>query len=225
MRVHLIGHSVGAWSILQLLKMPEIKARIHHSYMLFPTIERMKESAAGEIFLERSKSLRGNLLMMLFGFIGYLPHAVRASIVGHFIRKWNLPESYLEDALKGLKTSAIDRMLEMGRDQVTNVYDLDIDTIMENVNHMTFYYGTRDHWVPTQYFHDIKSRIPKIDAHLDTHNMAHAFNIRQGPEMAEIVAKWIANKRPPMKDDDTYKKPSDLENITIEIKEPKVNAQ
>lgn len=194
-KVHLVGHSVGAWTIVQLLKLPEIKRLVHHSYLLFPTIERMKDSPAGKVFEERSRSFKGSLMLGFLGLLGWLPVYFRSAFVGHFIKKWNLPENYLQDAVKGLRTSAIERMLEMGWDQVNNVYNLDEDVIRANLKQMTFYYGTRDHWVPTQYYYELTQRFPEIDATLDPHNMAHAFNIRQGPQMADILSKWISYRR------------------------------
>lgn len=214
-KLHLIGHSVGAWTILQLLKDPKIHARVHHSYMLFPTIERMKDSSAGKVFEDRRNSWQGAMLISVFGFIGHLPHSIRSGIVGHFIRRWNLPEAYLEEALKGLRTSALERMVEMGRDQVNNVYDLDVKTISANLDKMTFYYGTRDHWVPTEYFNELKERIPGVDAHLDQHDMAHAFNIRQSLPMAEIVGNWIANRWPCKSDNKSTVSVLNLDEKTI----------
>lgn len=194
-RVHMIGHSVGAWTIMQLLKMPSIEPRIHHCYMLFPTIERMKDSAAGKVWTEKYGTFRWNVLFRVFHFIAILPLSIRTAVVGYYIRKWNLPESYLEDALKTLRISSLERMMEMGWDQISNVYDLDLETIEKNKKRMTFYYGTRDHWVPVQYYRDLKDRIPDVDADLDEMNMAHAFNIRQGADMAKIMGEWIGRRR------------------------------
>lgn len=195
-KIHMIGHSVGAWTIIQLLKIPDMEKRIHHCYMLFPTIERMKDSRAGKVWTEKYGTFKWSALLRVFHFLSILPYSLRASVVGYYIRKWNLPESYLEDALKTLRIDALERMMEMGWDQISNVYDLDVDIIEKNTKRMTFYYGTRDHWVPVQYYEDLKNRISGIDAHLDEFNMAHAFNIRNGAEMAKIMSQWITNRRP-----------------------------
>lgn len=195
-KVHMVGHSVGAWTIIQLLKMPDIEQRVHHCYMLFPTIERMKESMAGKVWTEKYGTFKWHVLLRVFHFLSILPYSMRASVVGYYIRKWNLPESYLEDALKTLRISSLERMMEMGWDQISNVYDLDVEVIEKNKKRMTFYYGTRDHWVPVKYYEELRERIQGVDANLDELNMAHAFNIRQGPDMAMIMSNWIANRRP-----------------------------
>lgn len=40
-KIHLIGHSIGAYMALQLLKIDDISKQIQHCYALFPTIEYM----------------------------------------------------------------------------------------------------------------------------------------------------------------------------------------
>ncbi|XP_063699444.1 lipid droplet-associated hydrolase-like [Culicoides brevitarsis] len=190
-KIHLIGHSVGAWTILQLLKREEIRKQVHHCYLLFPTIERMKISPAGKIFTERIE--RARFYSKIFYLIGFLPYAVRRYIINHYIQKWNLPDAYLDAALKVANERVLARILHMGQDQVDNVYDLEVDWIKKNKEILKFYYGTTDHWCPTSYYYDLLEKIPEIDAQLDELGMAHAFNVRKGPEMAAICAEWIKN--------------------------------
>ncbi|KAG5866152.1 hypothetical protein JTB14_017002 [Gonioctena quinquepunctata] len=40
-RIHLIGHSIGSYIILELLEHPSIKDKVADVYLLFPTIEEM----------------------------------------------------------------------------------------------------------------------------------------------------------------------------------------
>lgn len=192
-KIHLIGHSVGAWTILQLLKREEIRKKIHHCYLLFPTIERMKVSPAGEMFTERIE--RAVWYSKIFFLLGFLPYALRRYILSYYVQKWNLPDAYVDAALKVANDRVLERILHMGRDQVENVYDLELDWIKENKGILKFYYGTTDHWCPKTYFYDLKKSVPDIDADLDELGMAHAFNVRKGPEMAAICAQWIRDKK------------------------------
>lgn len=50
-QLHLVGHSIGAWLVLNLLKDSDIDRRTKKCYLLFPTIEHMAESCNGRIFL------------------------------------------------------------------------------------------------------------------------------------------------------------------------------
>lgn len=40
-KIYLVGHSIGAYMSLQLMKFDDISERIHHCYLLFPTLEYM----------------------------------------------------------------------------------------------------------------------------------------------------------------------------------------
>lgn len=40
-KIHLVGHSIGAYISLQLFEFDDISERIHHCYLLFPTLEYM----------------------------------------------------------------------------------------------------------------------------------------------------------------------------------------
>lgn len=55
-KLHLVGHSIGSWCILQLLKDQEIAKQVVRCYLLFPTIERMAETPNGK-FLTNFVSL------------------------------------------------------------------------------------------------------------------------------------------------------------------------
>lgn len=55
-KLHLVGHSIGCWMILQLLKNEDFAKRVVKCYLLFPTIERMAETPNGR-FLTRIVSL------------------------------------------------------------------------------------------------------------------------------------------------------------------------
>lgn len=49
-QLYLIGHSIGAWCVLNLLRDDEINKRVKKCYLLFPTIEYMAETRNGWIF-------------------------------------------------------------------------------------------------------------------------------------------------------------------------------
>lgn len=49
-RVHLVGHSIGAWMILKLLEDEVFAGRVVKCYLLFPTIEHMADTHSGKFF-------------------------------------------------------------------------------------------------------------------------------------------------------------------------------
>lgn len=49
-KVHLIGHSVGCYIILKMLKNKRITHNVHMSYLLFPAIKHIGASPNGKFF-------------------------------------------------------------------------------------------------------------------------------------------------------------------------------
>ena len=50
--LHLIGHSIGSWFALNLMRDEEIAKRVVKCYLLFPTVEHMKESPNGKFLTQ-----------------------------------------------------------------------------------------------------------------------------------------------------------------------------
>lgn len=49
-KLHLIGHSIGSWMVLNILKDNFISKRVTKCYLLFPTIEHMAKTRNGRFF-------------------------------------------------------------------------------------------------------------------------------------------------------------------------------
>jgi len=49
-KIHLIGHSVGCYIILKMLKKKMLNHQVHMSYLLFPAIENIGDSPNGKFF-------------------------------------------------------------------------------------------------------------------------------------------------------------------------------
>lgn len=50
-QLHLIGHSIGAWMVLNLLKNNDINKRVRKCYLLFPTVEYIADTPNGRFFI------------------------------------------------------------------------------------------------------------------------------------------------------------------------------
>lgn len=46
-KLHLVGHSIGSWMILNMLKDDVIAKKVTKSYLMFPTIEHMAKTSNG----------------------------------------------------------------------------------------------------------------------------------------------------------------------------------
>lgn len=194
-KIHLIGHSIGSWLILELFKKPSIKERIHRSYLLFPTFERMAASPNGHFFTTLFPRLN-RVAYWLYWFISLLPDTVKIFLISIYFAIFRIPKHFVGTALKYIKPTVVEKVIYLANEEMERVKEADIGIIEANKKMLKFYYGTTDGWVPVQYYYDLKDRVPDVNAELCTRGMAHAFVLRSGPEMGYLVAEWIKENRP-----------------------------
>lgn len=193
-KIHLIGHSIGAWMILELLKRPEIKERVQKCYLLFPTIERMATSSNG-FFLTRIVGPAYFLVRWFSQVFLMLPLFVQTFLIYMYFLIFSIPETFLGTALKYANPNVMEKVYFLAKDEMKRVVNLDVEVVKENLSLLKLYYGTTDGWVPVKYFKEIKEAIPELDAELDTKKIEHAFVLRSSTEMGNIVAEWIKDNR------------------------------
>ncbi|XP_023164862.2 lipid droplet-associated hydrolase [Drosophila hydei] len=190
-KIHLIGHSIGAWMILQLLKEPEIRNRIKKSYLLFPTVERMMESPNGWVFTKVAMPLYSVFGYVFFNSFNWLPAWIRIFLIQIYFWIFAIPNHFVGTALKYTKPSVAEKVVFLADDEMARVSVLQRDIIEENLHLLKFYYGTTDGWVPVKYYNQLKLVFPQVDAQLDNMNIAHAFVLRHSKPMANIVSNMI----------------------------------
>lgn len=193
-KIHLIGHSIGAYMALELLKVPDISDRIQHCYFLFPTLERMAKSRNGFI-VTRIINPMWCVWQWFYRMFDMLPLFIRTWIIYMYYLVDGIPKYYLGTGLKYMNPSVIDKIWFLAIDEMEKVKDLDMDTLIKNKQRIKLYYGSKDGWVPVQYYHDLKQRIPDIDAELCTRNYEHAFVLRSAAQMGFSVGEWILKYR------------------------------
>ncbi|XP_064540139.1 lipid droplet-associated hydrolase [Drosophila montana] len=190
-KIHLIGHSIGAWMILQLLKEQEIRDRIKKCYMLFPTVERMMESPNGWLFTKVAMPLYSVFGYVFFNLFNWLPVWIRIFLIQIYFLIFAIPNHYVGTALKYTKPSVAEKVVFLADDEMGRVRGLQRDLVEEHMHLLKFYYGTTDGWVPVSYYNQLKLDFPQVDAQLDSKGIAHAFVLRHSKPMASIVSKMI----------------------------------
>lgn len=192
-KIHLIGHSIGAYMNLELLKIPEIKSKVIKSYMLFPTVERMATSPNGKFFTTFFPWMT-KLAIFVYTLFVLLPKKFRIFIIYLYFTLFRIEKHFIGTALKYTQPHIVQKVLHLAVDEMEKVLELDVDLIKENLNVLKFYYGASDGWTPVQYYYDLKQKIPEVDADLCQRGIAHAFVLRSGPEMGYMVGDWILGK-------------------------------
>ncbi|XP_030386262.1 lipid droplet-associated hydrolase [Scaptodrosophila lebanonensis] len=190
-KIHLIGHSIGAWMILQLLRENSIRDRVKKCYMLFPTVEKMMESPNGWVFTKIAMPLYSVFGYVFFTFFNHLPAWLRLFFIQIYFWMFAIPRQFVGTALKYSKASVAEKVVFLADDEMSRVRGLQREIIEDNLHLLKFYYGTTDGWVPVSYYEQLKRLFPNVDAQLDTQRIDHAFVLRHSRPMAEIVSGMI----------------------------------
>ena len=187
-KVILVGHSIGCYIILRMLK--ELERPVLKCLLLFPTIERMAESPKGrysEVILH---------IRWLAPWLMLIPRYLIPASLKYYLLKWyfrgrNIPESAIKATLKLADPSPISCVAEMGNEELQTVCGADYHLIEDNLDKLLFYYGQNDHWCPVKFYDEMKERYPSADIRLCQEGFQHAFVLESSKEMAEWVWEWL----------------------------------
>ncbi|CAF1634311.1 unnamed protein product, partial [Didymodactylos carnosus] len=83
-RLILIGHSIGSYMILNML---EKFHNIEHSFLLFPTIERMSQSPSGQRLTNLFPYLRFFIPFLIYLFNFLLPNFIKLKILKYYFNQ------------------------------------------------------------------------------------------------------------------------------------------
>ena len=190
-KVILIGHSLGAYISLEILKRYHDNAKILKTVLLFPTIENVGSSPSGKFW---------KFICFYFQY-PFLVATLLASLMPSFVQKWSIGwwmylnqvqnhESFVNAAQSILNYTSIDNMLQTGRDLTTEIGEIDRTCIEQNLDKLVFCYGARDSWAPPSYCQEMAKKFPgaRIEC---AENIRHAFILDSSEEVAKMVWKWL----------------------------------
>ncbi|NP_001126355.1 lipid droplet-associated hydrolase [Pongo abelii] len=185
MKLVLIGHSVGSYFTLQMLKrVPELP--VIRAFLLFPTIERMSESPNGRIATPLLCWSRYVLYVTGYLLLKPCPEKIKSLLIRRGLQVMNLENEF--SPLNILEPFCLANAAHLGGQEMMEVVKRDDETIREHLCKLTFYYGTIDPWCPKEYYEDIKKDFPEGDIRLCEKNIPHAFIIHFNQEMADMIA-------------------------------------
>ncbi|XP_005662769.1 lipid droplet-associated hydrolase isoform X1 [Sus scrofa] len=190
MKLVVIGHSIGCYISLQILKHgPELP--IIRCFLLFPTIERMSESPNGKITTPLVCWFRYALYIPVYLLLKPWPVNIKSLMVRMCLRMMNLQSPSEFSLLNMLEPSCLVNVAYLASQEMMEVVKRDNETIKEHLSKLTFYYGTKDAWCPKEYYEDMKRDFPEGDIRLCEKMMPHAFVLHFHREMAAMVAAWL----------------------------------
>ncbi|XP_059051041.1 lipid droplet-associated hydrolase isoform X2 [Achroia grisella] len=191
-KIHFIGHSIGAWLIIELLeKNPHLTTRVSSVTLLFPTLQKMAESPNGKRIFNLVKTYR-TLIKLLLTLLDYLPLFVKTLLVDIYLKLNSLPSHYSDRILKCINPNTMDKVITLALDEMETVTVLNKSAI-DRFKHLTcVIYSNRDDWAPIEYFKDFLDFEPSIEMKLV--DISHAFVLKSSKRVADLVVDFIKTK-------------------------------
>ncbi|KAI9221366.1 hypothetical protein BC828DRAFT_381211 [Blastocladiella britannica] len=193
-RIHLAGHSVGSWIMMQALKVKgrvwAKNAALGRVVYLFPTVDWIRRTPNGRTIGRLTGPIPRAIAEVLAHFLVMLPAALLLRIVQLVT---TLPAVHATTSASKLVHPAVVRnTLSMAEEEMVRITDLDVAAVGAWIDRTAMYYGKKDGWVPTSRYETMKMWWPDHpDIVLCNQDFAHAFVLEHGKPMAEITARWL----------------------------------
>lgn len=193
-KVHLIGHSFGTCQSLDIIRNDEVTPQIQKCYLLFPTFERRKGTRSAKAFDNMYLFYRIIGFALAF-FFSKIPRILRYFFFSIYLMVKGTRLEYVDSYVMAAEPGVMEKSLFLTNESNEMLNELDEYLITKHRKMLTLYYGTNDGWVPLSYYKDLKTRIPNIDARLDSHGMEHNFQFKSSETMAFVVKEMINENR------------------------------
>ena len=192
-KVILIGHSAGAYIALQMMKRYHDKEKFIKGILLFPAIEHVMESPSGRLWWVACFYFQWPFLLMTF-FFSLMPSFFKKWSIGWWmhLNKHSSKESIVNATHAFLNYRSMENMLKIGRDLGT-IKDMDVESVSQNIEKLTFFYGARDPWVPRSCYEQMTKRFPEADVMICDDDIQHAFvlDASETEKLARKVWEWL----------------------------------
>ncbi|XP_013133290.1 PREDICTED: lipid droplet-associated hydrolase isoform X2 [Papilio polytes] len=191
-RLHLIGHSIGSWFVLELLD------NNHHVYertasvnLLFPTIQKISLSEKGKFlngFIRKMHSL-----LFFFSFLLYLPQLFLSFLVYVYLKINGFSSINRTRILNILNPTILEKVLFLAYDEMDRVTELN-KKVIDKIKHLTnVIYTKNDGWAPYEYMKDLMVYQP--DLQMKEVNVDHSFVFKSSEYIALLAADFIKKKQ------------------------------
>lgn len=194
-KIHLIGHSIGAWMCLQILNRQAIRGKLIDCYFLFPALDRLAHSPLGIVFKYVLKPSYRILEALYTYILMAMPEAARRFVVSVPFRATGSTHVFPIFYEHISSPAPLVRCYRIGASAIERIQTLDVDLVRRHSDILHIYYGSVDLWVPVSRFENMKRNIPEIDARLCESGLAHGFVIDHSKRMADILCDWIRSNR------------------------------
>ena len=190
--VHLVGHSIGAWLALGLLDALPAERR-GRALLLFPTIERMALTPAGQRMspmfgaLRHPSVLLSRLIRLLPGRDRLLEQALLSAVEP-------AQRSVLLEGILRLSPESLHNVLQLAGEELATVVELPEGLLKRHASRLTLYYGSADRWNLPGMARGVQERFPLAEVVRCSAGISHAFMFGGSAAMAEFVAQRLQSE-------------------------------
>ncbi|KAI4504481.1 hypothetical protein M0802_000031 [Mischocyttarus mexicanus] len=164
-KIYLIGHSIGCWFILNLLKDEDISKKVEKCYLLFPTIENMADTPNGR-FLKNFLLHIVNLLLFLTWIFTFFPFYLKTFLIRLFGIFYGIPARSIDAVVLLLQPSVLKKVFRLADEEMKQVKELDHNIISQHTGKLWLYYSEKDNWTPISYYRNMKAKHPNVEVNL-----------------------------------------------------------
>lgn len=192
-KIHVIGHSIGAWMIIELCdKYEGTIQRLSSVNLLFPTIKKMAQSRNGWIVNNIYRRI-SFLILLLCMFLNFLPKFITDNVIKLYLSIQSLSNVNVECIYKVIHPNVVEQILFLAFNEMDTVTNLNVQGI-EKIKHMTnVIYGFHDDWAPPEYMDELTIFQPHLQ--LQGVDVEHVFILKSSKKIANMVSNFINIKK------------------------------
>ncbi|KAG0590140.1 hypothetical protein KC19_1G075300 [Ceratodon purpureus] len=182
----LVGHSIGAYIALEILK--KFPSQVQHVIGLYPFVTLNKHSNFQSILGKVATSpILCTIISTFAGLVGRLPKDLARVLVKVLLgRVWD-PLAIDVTCRYMLQKNVVDNFLYMGRTEFASLStEADWSFLKENQNKTSFLFGIDDHWGPLSLLDEISKKVPELHVATEREGHLHAFCC------TKAGSKWVA---------------------------------
>jgi len=189
-KVHLIGHSVGAYIISQLLKDANINVKVKNAYLLFPTIEYIGDTPNGKFWTGIVTHI--TKLICLFSIIfSFLPKFLQVILINIYVFLTGTERTHINTIIKFINPHALQKVFFMADDEMIKIKQREEAVFRENMDKIKLYYAKSDGWAPVAYCDRLKYDMPGVKAEVCRRGFSHAFVLHASKDVANLIYGWL----------------------------------
>ncbi|KAK3928438.1 Lipid droplet-associated hydrolase [Frankliniella fusca] len=196
-KIHLLGHSVGAYMALNLLKDDDFAEQVQASYLLFPVLENIAKTPNGR-FLSKAVVHILWLVYFLAGIFAALPTFIQMTLISLYLRLFGTGTSTTvkQGVIQLINPKILRSVFFLAFDEMKVIKELDVELIKKRKEKLIIYYGDHDRWAPVSHYENLIKSVPNVQAMVCKKGLDHAFMLcKPSYLMAEVVEEMVQKNR------------------------------